>query len=307
MFSLKVSLRTPLSVEAWDSILGNCYLFDSFLGIQEEEVPPPQDLSALHNANEFAEAIDPGILTPPKLFEAFFNQKIDAEICAQRISPFLKNIESVLVVEIEDKDYSENWKATFHPMHVEPDWFIRSTWHEAEATKQKIELILDPGMAFGTGSHETTQSCLQLISKAISQFPNHNRVLDFGCGSGILSIALKMKNVKTVEAVDIDPLALEATLKNAELNFVKIDLITDKLNESEENLYDGIVANILKSTLIEFSQKFYLWLKPQGFLILSGILSEQKEEIKSHFIKNRFTLVEELQKKEWVSLLLYKS
>jgi ribosomal protein L11 methyltransferase len=306
MFVLKVSLKKPLLPEAWDCILGKCYLFDSFLGVQEEEVPAPSDLTALHNANEFAEAIDPGILNPPKFFEVFFNKKNEAESCAQQIHPFLKNITSVLVEEIEDKDYSENWKATFHPMHVDPDWFIRSTWHEPEATHKKLELILDPGMAFGTGSHETTQSCLQLISKAISQFPIHERVLDFGCGSGILSIALKKKQIKVVEAVDIDPLALEATLKNAELNSVKIDLIADKINESEKKSYDGIVANILKSTLIEFSEKFHSWLRPQGFLILSGILSEQKDEIKSHFLSSGFALIEELQKKEWVSLLLYK-
>jgi ribosomal protein L11 methyltransferase len=295
MILLKVSLESPIENEKWE-IAVNYLLQNQCIGINEGEIPPPKGLEALIAYNEFEAALKPTELPPPLEFEAYFNSEQDANLAYSSIKDLLP-IKTFSIELVNEQNYSELWKESFKPIFCEPNFLIRASWHEKNHDSNVIELIIEPGMAFGTGSHETTKSCLYFISKAIQDFaPNH--VLDFGCGSGILAIALKKLGVKTVDAIDIDPLALEATQNNAKLNKVKINTFQSMEELNYTDKLDGVVANVLKNTLIEYSQFFSKIIKPKGFLILSGLLLEQKKDILDAYLPLGFNLINEIIKQD---------
>ncbi len=308
MYALTCALSARPSAALWDLVSGLLYQFHS-QGIEEGEEPPPTGEAALHAANEFEHALEPGVLSPPDRFSAYFENRRDAEHAQRAIEPVLLELKPIFDIhEVEEKDYAELWKDNFHPIHVEPCWLVRATFHAPEPNPpaEQLELIVEPGMAFGTGSHETTRACLELMTLACRQAKLGAAavVLDFGCGSGILAIGLKKLGIGRVFGVDIDPLAIDATRQNAERNSVMIE--TD-LGPRKFDALDGIVANILKNTLLDFAASFKEWLKPKGFLILSGLLEEQEAVITTHYKQLGFTVHQRLCHNNWVSLWLLKT
>lgn len=290
MYSLTVTLRDRPSHALWDLVSGLLYQFHS-VGVEEEETPPPQGTAALAAANEFELALEPGALDPPKRFIAYFESARDAGKAWRAIQPHLEGLEPAPSMgEVEQKDYSEIWKKNFQPLRVPPRWLIRAPWHPSDARPGEIELVIEPGMAFGTGTHETTRACLELIAEAFAPerptggpAPNGVRredpaVLDFGCGSGVLAIAMKKLGAASAFAIDIDPLAIEASGRNAALNAVQLTAAIS-VDAVKMPPLDVIAANILRNTLLESAPRFAQWLKPGGSLILSGLLEEQEPEI----------------------------
>lgn len=297
MYALCCQLSARPSAEVWDLVSGLLYQFHS-QGIEEAEEPPPQGEDALVAANEFELALEPGVLLPPESFKAYFDNRRDAEHAIRAITPALSPYSPAFeVLEVEEKNYAEIWKENFQPIHTNPFWLIRATWHEIKPKADEKELIIEPGMAFGTGSHETTRSCLELMADATAsaKLGKKSKALDFGCGSGILSVGLKKLGIGEVFAVDIDPLAIDSTRQNAALNEVEltINISSESAAEKFKNL-DGIVANVLKNTLLDFAPKFQAWLKPGGFLILSGLLVEQESAIMAAYNALGFKLERKL-------------
>lgn len=308
MYALTCALKKRPSAAAWDTVSGLLYQFHS-QGIEEGEEPPPEGENALHAANEFEHALEPGVLLPPDRFTAYFDNLRDAQHAHRAVEPLLASCDPIFDIhEVEEKNYAEMWKENFHPLEVEPFWLIRAPWHAPQQPKpgqKQIELIIEPGMAFGTGSHETTRACLELLAKACEQHKAGTgaTVLDFGCGSGVLAIALKKLGVGEALGVDIDPLSIDATHQNAELNGVTVET---SLEAREYQNLDGIVANILKNTLLDFAPSFARWLKPGGFLILSGLLGEQEQTILAKYTSLGFEVQTRILNNNWVSLWLTK-
>lgn len=305
MYALICQLNARPDLRLWDHISGLLYQFHS-QGIDEGEEPAPVGEDALHAANEFDLAIEPGLMLAPEKFTSYFKNRRDAEHAKRAIEAPLANFAPTYVIEeVEEKDYTALWRESFHPMAVAPFWLVRAPWHLPAASKDVKELIIEPGMAFGTGSHETTRACLELMAAAVQEvsLTDSTRVLDFGCGSGILSIGLKKLGVATVVGVDIDPLALDATRENSKQNGVEV--ITGR-SVSPNELFDGIVANILKNTLLDFAQSFKAWLKPSGFLILSGLLAEQEQTIMTQYKALGFISKKRILNNGWISLWLSK-
>lgn len=306
MYALTCTLSGRPSPSDWDLISGLLYQFHS-QGIEEGEEPAPEGELALHAANEFEHALEPGILAPPDHFTAYFENLRDAEHAQRAIEPLLTSLQPIFDIhEVEQKNYAESWKENFKPLLVPPCWLVRARWHERppETRPTDIELIVEPGMAFGTGSHETTRACLELLTLACKEYKalSSASVLDFGCGSGILAIALKKLGVGKVYGVDIDPLAIEATQTNAAENGVAVLTLQDA---SKLGNLDGIVANILKNTLLEFAPWFAQSIRSHGFLVLSGLLSEQEDEILEQYRVLGFPkLKRRILENNWVSLWL---
>lgn len=306
MYALTCTMKARPDYSTWDLVSGLLYQFHS-QGIDEGEEPAPSGDSALHAGNEFEHAIEPGVLLCPKKFIAYFENQRDAERAMRAIKAHLAPLSPDFEVsEVEEKDYSEVWRQNFQPLAIAPFWLVRASWHPSQANQGIKEIIIEPGMAFGTGSHETTRACLELMAEASSvcKTNSKSRVLDFGCGSGILAIGLKKLGSGEVHGIDIDPLSLDATKQNAQRNGVEI------LVGSENQItgqFDGIVANILKNTLLDYAPKFATWLKPQGFLILSGLLGEQEGEITRHYVNHGFTSRKRIINNNWVSLWLSKA
>lgn len=294
--------RRPEAV-VWDLAAGLLFEFHC-RGIDEGVEDPPPGEAALRAANEHL----PGTHQAPLRFVAYFDNMEDARSAQEAIEPVLADFGPVLQInEVEKKDHAHLWKKSFSPIEVNPFWLVRAPWHQSAADPRQVEIIIDPGMAFGTGSHESTRACLELIAAALENRSTsqlaQSCVLDFGCGSGILAIALKKLGVGRALAVDIDPLAIDATLANASINSVLVEAVPAPPAIPP---LDGIVANILKNTLIELAPQFYAWLKPEGFLILSGLLREHEQAIHEKFTEIGFCINRKIYENNWVSLMLIK-
>jgi ribosomal protein L11 methyltransferase len=202
-----------------------------------------------------------------------------------------------VVDQLEDKDWEREWMDNFHPMQFGKRLWICPSWLDAP-DPDAVNILLDPGLAFGTGTHPTTSLCLQwldgvdLVGKT---------VVDFGCGSGILAIAALMLGAKEVIGIDIDPQALQASVDNATRNNVQ-DRLSVYLPKDQPTLEaDLVMANILASPLKELSNVITQYCKVGGSLIMSGILEEQAESVTNHYESN-FDFAPISQQQEWVRL-----
>ena len=215
----------------------------------------------------------------------------------------------------EDKDWINNWKEFFKPFYVAEDILIKPTWEELPAgTKEDTIVIeLDPGTAFGTGSHETTRLCLLSLRKYIH---NQVRILDAGCGSGILAIAALKLGAAYGFGLDIDPAAVKASDENAQLNGIgarQFDTACGNILQDvnmdaikEHGLFDIAVANILADVIISLSGVIGSYIKPDGLFISSGILEEKAEEVEKAILANGFSIIEKNTLGEWVSFVARK-
>ncbi|MBE5949983.1 MAG: 50S ribosomal protein L11 methyltransferase [Lachnospiraceae bacterium] len=212
--------------------------------------------------------------------------------------------------ETEDTDWVDNWKAFFKPFRVDDTIVIKPTWEELTETKEGDMVIeIDPGTAFGTGSHETTKLCILNLKKYQK---NGDRVLDLGCGSGILSIAAKKLGASYVAGTDIDVNAVKASGENAVQNDVEADFYLSNVLEDAEgrkklgNDYDVVVANILADVIIPLSKIAGEFMKPGAFFISSGIIHLKAEEVKEALLANGFEIVEVTQMGDWYSYVARK-
>ena len=181
--------------------------------------------------------------------------------------------ESYTVTEVADQDWVKLTQSQFDPIHVSDRLWITPTWHEAP-TDGSINIELDPGLAFGTGSHPTTFLCLRWLDANMSQGAS---VLDYGCGSGILAITAAKLGAGKVVGVDIDKQAIRASHDNATQNQVNIEVYLP--DAQPEGQFDVVVANILANPLRMLGQMLAGRVKTDGQIVLSGILAEQVEEI----------------------------
>lgn len=177
------------------------------------------------------------------------------------------------LTHLPDQDWVRVSLAQFQPLKIGAFW-VRPSWHEQPPPAGTTLLHLDPGLAFGTGMHPTTQLCLEWLS---DHPPAGQSVLDFGCGSGILAIGAGCLGAKHLAGLDIDPQALIATQSNAALNGLSID--TRLPNETPEASFDLVLANILANPLIELASIISSRVKPEGSLVLAGLLDEQAEAV----------------------------
>lgn len=174
---------------------------------------------------------------------------------------------------VDDQDWVRLTQSQFTPIEITPNLFIVPSWHDIP-NPDALGIILDPGLAFGTGSHPTTFMCLQWIADNVK--PEHE-VLDYGCGSGILAITAKKVGATRVDGVDIDPQAIESSLYNASNNQVVVNFSLP--NSFVAHQYDVVIANILSNPLRMLASALASYVKPSGQIILSGILANQIDEM----------------------------
>lgn len=174
---------------------------------------------------------------------------------------------------VDDQDWVRLTQSQFTPIEITPNLFIVPSWHDIP-NPDALGIILDPGLAFGTGSHPTTFMCLQWIADNVK--PEHE-VLDYGCGSGILAITAKKVGAIRVDGVDIDPQAIESSLYNASNNQVVVNF--NLPNSFVAHQYDVVIANILSNPLRMLASALASYVSPSGQIILSGILANQIDEM----------------------------
>jgi ribosomal protein L11 methyltransferase len=214
----------------------------------------------------------------------------------------------LLTNEIEDEDWNALWKSFFQPIKVTKRIVVKPSWKTYWQQEQEIVIELDPGMAFGTGTHASTRLCMQAIEDLADTISDKSQcsLLDVGTGSGILAIAAVLLGIPKVVGIDIDYQAVECAKRNAEMNSVSNKLIfTDVPLHKTDGAFSIIVANILPQTLIDLKADLLSHLAPSGYLILSGILNEKAREVIDEFIKD-ISFVGETQEDEWSCIVFSK-
>ena len=220
---------------------------------------------------------------------------------------------TVLVSETEDLDWVNNWKKYFHQFMID-DLLVIPSWEEMENKEHTGKVLhIDPGTAFGTGAHETTRLCIREIRKYVT---NDTKILDVGCGSGILAIVALMYGAKSAKGTDLDPCALTAALENMERNGIRKEdfevIIGNIISEKSVQdwagyeCYDIVVANILHNVLEILTPVIVNQLKPGGIYITSGIIAEKEDFVADVIRKAGLEIIEINHDGEWVSITARK-
>jgi ribosomal protein L11 methyltransferase len=205
---------------------------------------------------------------------ALFSDEALAQEAARllQLQDFFEGCQLLGVVTVPEQDWVRLTQSQFAPVDVTPEFWIVPTWHEPPAQARQV-IRLDPGLAFGTGTHPTTRMCLRWIA---AQSLAGQRVLDYGCGSGILAIGAAKYGASDIDAVDIDEAAVRATLDNAQANGVTLKA---GLPDAAQGLYDTVLANILATPLKMLAPLLRAHVAPGGSLVLAGILERQADEL----------------------------
>jgi len=211
---------------------------------------------------------------------------------------------SVAIGAVPDEDWSETWKQFFKPRRVGKRFVICPTWEEYEIREGDLEILLDPGQAFGTGDHPTTRLCLQLMEQIDVAGA---KVADVGCGSGILSIGALLLGAKEVDAVDIDPLSVEVALENAKINRVEYRCsVGDGFGSLPSREYDIVVSNIISAVLIRLAPEAAAHVKKGGCWVVSGIIKQNWPDVLEAAEKAGFTLSTKAEEDEWVAAVFLR-
>ncbi len=193
-----------------------------------------------------------------------------------QVQDFFSDCEVLGVQEVVEQDWVRLTQSQFTPVDITPTFWIVPTWHEPPA-EARIVIRLDPGLAFGTGTHPTTRMCLRWLAHQGEAGHSLGRVLDYGCGSGILAIGAAKHGALDIDAVDIDDAAVESTVLNAQANSVQLNA---GLPDAASGQYQTVLANILATPLKVLAPLLWSRVAPGGALVLSGILERQAEELK---------------------------
>ena len=265
---------------------------------------------------EPAEGWDPGPVSKPEHYSVTgyipADDKADSKcsIIENGINYLIKDGAYCEIVysTINDEDWAEKWKEYFRPEKITDTIVVKPTWRDYKLEKNEKIIEIDPGMAFGTGTHATTGMCMQLLEK---YFKKENSFLDIGTGSGILMIAAKLFGAGIMSGTDIDDLAIETAEKNLLLNNISSDnytLILGNLSDSINEKYDVVAANILAEIIIDLLPDLHKVVKKEGLFICSGILEEKADMISDGLQKVGFEIIEITIRDAWAAIACkYKS
>ena len=217
----------------------------------------------------------------------------------------------VIIANVKDEDWSENWKKYFHPLPIGEKVLIVPEWEKenVQSSENRIIFTINPGMSFGTGSHESTQMCIEEIEKAIKP---GDKILDLGCGSGILSVIALLLGAEKATVVDIDENAVEVTFSNLKLNGLSEECMTGFAGDVTDNSglrerlgggYDIVVANIVSDVIIALAPYIRGFMKEGGVFICSGIINERRGEVKAALEAVNLKCENVRVKNEWSAII----
>ncbi|MEZ0324943.1 MAG: 50S ribosomal protein L11 methyltransferase [Fimbriimonas sp.] len=249
--------------------------------------------------------------------------KVDAAIPqleALKVALLEAGAKAVNTRDLPEVNWEENWKKFFKPRRVGQRFVVRPTWETFALDPDDVEIVLDPGQAFGTGDHPTTRLCLQLLENAGLK---DARVADVGCGSGILSVAVCKLGAAEVIAIDIEPISVEVARQNAELNHVQfLALVGDGIGPAldptlgrvdgapplpEATGFDVVVSNIISAILIRLARDIWHTLVPGGRWVVSGIIEQNWPDVQLAAESAGFALVEKLDEDGWVAAMFNRA
>ena len=207
------------------------------------------------------------------------------------------------ISEVNEEDWATAWKKYYHPVKISERFTIVPTWEDyTPVSTDELIIELDPGMAFGTGTHPTTVMCLQALEKVVKQ---GDSVVDVGTGSGVLSVGAALLGASQVHALDLDLVAVNSAKENVELNKVDhvVEVFHGNLLDTVKEPADVVVANILAEIIMTFTDDAFSIVKPGGYFVTSGIIGAKKEDVKNALIASGFDIEEVLMMEDWVAII----
>lgn len=227
----------------------------------------------------------------PKEALSFLEERFKAESLSYSIDELI----------CKNEDWEQNWKAYFKPIPIGEKLLIRPVWEEVKDNEGRVVINLEPGVAFGTGTHETTRLCLEALETY--DYSTSRQVLDIGCGSGILSVATLLLGAQKAVGVDIDELAVKTALENGRINGFsppQYSVICGSLTKKVAGRYDIVVANIVADAIIELSESVKDFMKPGALYIVSGIIDLRETEVREALEKSGFTIAKRREQNGWL-------
>ncbi|MBW3113055.1 MULTISPECIES: 50S ribosomal protein L11 methyltransferase [Bacillaceae] len=212
----------------------------------------------------------------------------------------------VEISEVNEEEWATAWKKYYHPVKISDKFTIVPTWEDyTPVHSDELIIELDPGMAFGTGTHPTTVMCIQALERIVKE---HDSVIDVGTGSGVLSIASALLAADKVRAYDLDEVAVRSARLNVKLNKVQSTVSVDANNllNGVTGQADVIVANILAEIILRFTEDAYELVKPGGYFITSGIIQPKKQEVRDSLEAAGFKIEEIMVMEDWVAIIALK-
>ena len=301
----------PQAVEAVTDILYG-------LGAQGVAIDEPVDVQKLREDELYWDYIDEKLLendTEETKIMAYFSEEetnLPEKIAVIRekirnLTEFGLSIGSgtVELSNVNQEDWESAWKQYFKPVHVTDRIVVKPEWEEYSPQEGEIVIEIDPGMAFGTGTHETTSMCINQIEKNLK---SGDTVIDIGSGSGILSMAAVLLGAEKATGVDLDPVAVRVALENVELNNLqdKIEILHGNLTDVIREKADIVVANIMADIILILLEDVRAFIKDDGLFISSGIIQEKRAAVEARLLEKNFSIVEVETKGEWCAITAQK-
>ncbi|MEK5232592.1 50S ribosomal protein L11 methyltransferase [Lysinibacillus sp. FSL K6-0232] len=248
-----------------------------------------------------------GVIVKAYLSESSFLNETVEEIKAAITNLTNFNIDIgenvVSIVEVNEEDWATAWKQYYHPVKISERFTIVPTWEDyTPVSTDELIIELDPGMAFGTGTHPTTVMCLQGLEKVIQE---GDTVIDIGTGSGVLAIGAALLGAKSVHALDLDEVAVRAAQENIALNNVEdtVQVFHGNLLDTVKEPADVVVANILAEVIMSFTDDAFTIVKPGGLYVTSGIIGAKRDDVKAALEASGFVIEEVLLMEDWVAII----
>lgn len=232
--------------------------------------------------------------------------KLKLNIISDKLKEFSLDDEEfmyeIYTSECNDDDWKDEWKKYFHTVNITDNIIIKPSWDDYEASEGETVIEIDPGMAFGTGTHETTALCVEFLEKYV---PGKKKLLDIGCGSGILMLIGKRLGAEKVVGIDIDSNVKDVVIENFEKNNIKdnYEIIIGDLVEDINEKYDLVVSNILVDVLTELLENIEKTLEKGATVIFSGIIKDKEEEFLRKTKEHNLVEIDRNEKNNWVSLV----
>jgi len=243
------------------------------------------------------------------LIKAYFSESDDLGYTIQDIKnkikehPMLNDDENIVTIRlVNDNDWSESWKKFYKPVNIGERIVIKPSWEEYDSNSNELIIELDPGMAFGTGTHETTIMCIEALEKYIKP---EDIVYDIGCGSGILSIASSKLGAGKVVGVDLDDLCVRISNENIQLNKVEhiIEIRRGNLLDVITGKADVIVSNIIAEVIAGMTEEIKEYLNNKGIFIASGIINSKVKLVETALIDSGFNIIDIINRNEWACIV----
>ncbi|MBQ6579294.1 MAG: 50S ribosomal protein L11 methyltransferase, partial [Oscillospiraceae bacterium] len=207
------------------------------------------------------------------------------------------------IVGVNEEDWANNWKQYYHTQRIGKRIIVTPSWEEYTPAEGEVQMRLDPGMAFGTGTHDTTRLCLELLEEVVTP---ETRILDVGTGSGILSVGGVLLGAPSALGVDIDPVAVKVANENAEINEVtgKTEFVCGDLTDKVHGKFEIVTANIVADVIIRLLSTVKNYLLKGGVLIVSGIIDTRADEVENACHEAGFVTEKRLEHGGWVAIKL---